>query len=158
MSQTGCPDIFWFLNFGLPGILNFLGTCSISQIWSSVFLQTGWVYFSPPALISFVSLSVCLFGVTCLEVAAQFVHGTSIKHSQLLSDKPDTDRSNASHAAEQTNVNFMQIPASWCFHRELCTFAGSYASSMSSKLLVINFFVGKGWMPCCRYVDKTHTY
>ena len=70
------------------------------------------MYFSPPALISFVSLSVCLFGVTCVEVAAQFVHGTSIKHSELLSDKPDTDRSNARQPPEQTNVNFMRIPAS----------------------------------------------
>ena len=49
--------------FGLPGFLSNFGTCSISLIWSSVFLQTGWLYFSPPALISFVSLSGVYLGL-----------------------------------------------------------------------------------------------
>ena len=111
MSQvkTSRPALYFLYKdvcLRLPLLLS-LCTCSISQILSSVFLQTGWVYFSAPALISFVSLSVCLFGVTCFKVAPQFAHSSS----QTLSDWRDNPDTDFKCPPDQTNVKSMQIPA-----------------------------------------------
>ena len=149
MSQSGRPDIFCFF-IGLF-ILGYLGFSVI--LAHAVFLWFGHLYFSRPAdCISHLPLWYLLF------LYRLFIWGylppsscsVAVKHSPLLSHKPDTNRSNAFQLIKQM-WTFIQSHASRCFQRELCIRLCKFheqqiisETTFCCKLSVIQFFVAKG--------------
>ena len=119
--------------FGLPGLL--------INLAHAVFLWFGHLYLSrPDDCISHLPLWYLLF------LYRLFIWGylppsscsVAVKHSPLLSHKPDTNRSNSWSNKCELSFKFM--------HRGVNkeNSAYSYASSMNSKLSVIQLFVAKG--------------
>ena len=118
MSQSGRPDIFCFF-IGLF-ILGYLGFSVI--LAHAVFLWFGHLYFSrPDECISHLPLWYLLF------LYRVFIWGylppsscsVAVKHSPLLSHKPDTNRSNAFQLIKQM-WTLIQSHASRCLQKKLC--------------------------------------